>query len=208
MSLFAFDPKLFNAACLETLDSTISNSGKGVYATKPIKRGEVLGQYFGDVFPAGKKPVTTPQTDDKMYITKENKTVVPASECMAQFINDCLNLEAVESIALEGLLKVCEQYNKAAFTHADVVTVVKEVLRMTDDDVVEFLHTHQAKECGTLFLEHNVDWQEEFGRVYIVAKREIDEGEELFIDYGDGYWVTSIVKTMRKKYFDLTRVNQ
>jgi SET domain len=204
---FVFDPKLLNGECLKVAPSTIPNSGRGVYVTRGVKQNEVVGQYFGDVYPVGKKVTNTPETDDKLYITKENKTIVPAPECLAQFINDCLSVEAVEALSLEGLHEICEEYNKAAFTRDDARTVVKEVLKMTDDDTVEFLHLHRvADECedyGELLLEHNVDWEEKCGRVFIVAKRDIDEGEELFIDYGTEYWVTGIVRQMRKKYFDL-----
>jgi hypothetical protein len=203
MSL-TFDPTFYNASFLQVAPSTIKGAGNGVFTTEQVEQGQIIGQYFGSVYHKGAKVPYTPANEDRGFCTRSNATILPAPECVGQYINDCLNIESVESIALEGLYEICQEYNKAAFTIADARTVVREALKMGDPEVIDFMHQH-GDEAGELqlVLDYNVDWEEHRGQVYIVSKRQVEQGEELFIDYGTEYWVGIVVKQLRTKYFDL-----
>jgi hypothetical protein len=190
-----FDPTFLNSTLLNLAPSCIQGAGKGIYVSANVPKGTILGQYYGDIYPQKVKVPSQPEIQDRLFSTKERKTIVPHKECKSQYINDCINMERVEMIALEHLCEVCEEYNRPDFCDNDLRIAVRETMKLKDPDVIEFIHTHDES-----VLDYNVDWAEKFERVYITATRDIFAGEELFIDYGEDYWLYAIIKTMKTKY--------
>lgn len=56
----------------------------------------------------------------------------------------------------------------------------------------DLVHLEASKRAGELRYHqgrYNVDWEEKFGHVFIITKCDIHPGDELYIDYGEDYWL-------------------
>lgn len=203
-------PTFLNGDFLELSPSFIKGGGKGLFATQTIPAGTVVGQYYGDIYPKGSKPPRLPEIQDRMFETKDGTTIVPDAGCLCQYINDCINIEAVEWVSISALYEICEEHNKLDFTATQMRTVLRETLRTTDEEIMEYTHHHDLETSipdasGSttfpLWIHHNVDWQEKGGRVFIVTTAEVCRGEELFLDYGECYWIYTIGRNLRSRFY-------
>jgi SET domain-containing protein len=128
---------------METLDailtvkiSTIPNSGKGLFAKKPIAKGSYITEYLGKISTWKDADHDDGNNPYIYYINRKHVIDAKGSKALAHYANDASGFKKIKGLTTNS------------------------------EYVVE----------GT--------------RVFIVAKRDIAKGEEIFVGYGKDYWDT------------------
>lgn len=77
--------------------STITGAGNGVFATRDIRKGTVIGEYVGKVL-HGPHPSVLPREVPYVYFTRGGNTIAPYKSCLVRYINDNINVGASKTI--------------------------------------------------------------------------------------------------------------
>lgn len=123
---------------LKVKKSTLPNAGKGLFTTTPIKKGEKIIEYLGEIIDWKEYEKRVERDEDGYLFFVNKKHCIDAfntPEHLARYANDA-----------EGLSKVKGLKNNASY----------EVFEKT--------------------------------RCFIIAKRDIEKGEEIFVSYTKEYW--------------------
>lgn len=163
-------------------NSKIEGAGKGLFAGKDYKKGEILGEYFGTRLINGEGKVPR-EKDAYIYTTDKNTIIVPDDGCLLQYVNDAIDLKAtVEQVFSWFTKRKRRPTNKQLREAVDI-----------EMDVEPFV-TDGAK--------YNVDWKEKKDRVYLVTTQSVEKGEEFFIYYGKFYWGSYVYEEVRTLSFE------
>jgi hypothetical protein len=179
-------PNPYPGSWVVVQNSVIIDAGLGVFVIKSFKKGDIIGEYFGTVYPP--KTSTKHCRQDRLYATDDNFTIEPHMECLMQYINDAIDICVLEWVVSWELTELCT----LPYTKETIRNVITGTLR----------NRNEYQQDSEYYLEYNVDWKELDGRVFIVATRDIDCEEELFIDYGGEYWAHHLNEYVNKKMFD------
>lgn len=124
-------------------ESSIPDGGRGVFTTEKIKKGDVIGEYYGIVVKENTNIL--PREEPYLYSTENNNVIIPSRTCIVSLINDIVDLR------------------KSAIKN--------------HHSLIKYL------DYSTEFIEN-----EDNSKVFVVATRDIEENEELFVRYGKSYW--------------------
>lgn len=175
---------------MQVAKSLIPNSGNGVFCTAPVKKGDVVGEYFGQTFTSQEWQNIPKELDPYAYETDEKTTIIPDKACICQYINDAIHLDACVNEVLGDMFDVCEKVPTKSLIKKCVVAFTKR------DVVCCFQDEYEGVLCN-----HNVEWQEKQGRVFLVAISDLEKGQELYVFYGWQYWKHQIVKLICETVF-------
>lgn len=160
--------------------SKIPNAGKGLFADRDYKKGEIIGEYYGKFI---KDTDRVPKGKELYLFTLDNgKIIVPDNDCMMQYINDAISLDETIQEVLTWFVS-----NKR-----------KRIPKWQIYDIVEMV-CEELPPITSKNLKYNVDWKEKGDRLYVRTIRNIKKGQEFYIYYGVYYW-TDIVYDMVRKY--------
>ena len=162
--------------------STIPETGNGLFALKDFKKGDIIGEYYGMVF--GENEDVPKEHEYYIYQKRTGDCIAPASSCLCKYINDAVDLEVCINATIDELIWLGD------FEKKTIRRVAREVLSSN-------VTVMDEEQC--IFCEYNVEWLEKNNKVYVIAGRDIDEGEEFFIDYGWGYWIDAVIKGIKRK---------
>lgn len=126
------------AMALKVKTSSLPNSGKGLFTTTPIKKGEKIVEYLGEIIDWKEYEKRVERDEDGYLFFINKKHCIDAfntPQHVARYANDA-----------EGLSKVKGLKNNANYEIFDK------------------------------------------NRCFIVAKRDIEKGEEIFVSYTKEYW--------------------
>ncbi len=156
---------------MEVKSSTIPGAGKGLFATKDYKKGETIGQYFGE-FVKSVQACSTPK-QDYLFTLENGKIICPSDDCLLSFANDAIDLTAVVEEVLAWLGP------KKTWPGKTVLKTIKVVL---DDQPM--VH----KDSSGRELDYNIDWDERGDELFVQTTQPVKKGQEFFIYYGGQYW--------------------
>ena len=142
---------------LEIKDSTIKDSGKGVFAKKKFERGDLLCEYRGVML---RGPTVGTDTTRDLHLTGTD-LIIRAEQCAASYVNDCID------------------FRKYTIEETRNYVITRELLL--------------AKGCS-----YNCAYVHVTGKMFVVATKNIEIGDELFVSYGNNYWAG---KLFNKCYF-------
>lgn len=117
--------------------SQLPNSGKGLYTTKPIKKGEHVLEYLGEIINWKEYEKRVKENKDGYLFFINNKRCIdayPTPQYKARYANDAAGLGRVKG------------------------------------------------------LKNNCDYEIVGDQCFILAKRDIAAGEEIFVNYTKEYW--------------------
>lgn len=117
--------------------SQLPNSGKGLYTTKPIKKGEHVLEYLGEIINWKEYEKRVKENKDGYLFFISNKRCIdayPTPQHKARYANDAAGLGRVKG------------------------------------------------------LKNNCDYEIVSDQCFILAKRDIAAGEEIFVNYTKEYW--------------------
>lgn len=117
--------------------SQLPNSGKGLYTTKPIKKGEHVLEYLGEIINWKEYEKRVKENKDGYLFFINNKRCIdayPTPQHKARYANDAAGLGRVKG------------------------------------------------------LKNNCDYEIVGDQCFILAKRDIAAGEEIFVNYTKEYW--------------------
>ncbi len=204
-----FDPNFLHSPNLVLGESLIPNAGRGVFTNQDISERSVVCQYYGtDIAPGKNVP---PGFEDRLFETRKGHTIVPDEGCLAQYVNDIYNIPVILATTLFQVdwaeqEDVKEHGGRFGMTRTEVGRLVTKVMVTLASDHGIKSHKKPAGEKDSLgreylydFYDHNLDWQEHNGRVYLTATRDICAGEELFVDYGRSYWSRTVTDMIVKE---------
>jgi hypothetical protein len=161
----------------EIKQSTITNAGRGVFATQHFKKGDFICFYDGVHIPAkntfeysDSHPYKLILPDGDIIIGYENSRTTNG---VAQLIND-------GGIVNQAILLDVQNENELSYLLGDMLT---------------YLKTSTSKQ--------NVYNK----GINCYANRDIDIGEELFQSYGISYWFSCCVKDISQQYIDFCKSN-
>lgn len=148
------------------------NKGLGVITTIPISKGEFIGEYKGEVF--------TEQVKDRRYLSSQTKTAeddewIQSRVERGQSLTGCY----VYGITIPPTKSNNFQTNQRIYVDAE-----DEYKSLW----TRFLnHASPPKNnCNPKSVAESYNGEP---RVWFVASRDIEVGEELCFDYGDDYWL-------------------
>lgn len=157
--------------------SIIEQAGNGVFTKRFIKKGEIIGEYYGTYIKKGEK--ISDEMSMYLYCNSQDETMIPDRKCKARFINDAIDIDQT----------IHEVYQVALGESGDKMinsAAIRKAVRIVCDP---YPPVHFSEAWSDLY---NVDWKEKGKRVFIKSTRDIEEGEELFIFYGMDYWMSEI----------------
>eukprot|EP00984_Skeletonema_dohrnii_P013691 scaffold5689_cov122-Skeletonema_dohrnii-CCMP3373.AAC.5 len=148
------------------------NKGLGVITTIPISKGEFIGEYKGEIF--------TEQVKDRRYLSSHTKTVEDE--------------EWIQSRIDRGQsLTGCYVYGITIPPTKSNNFVQNQRIYVDAEDEYQSLWTrflnHASppnNNCNPKSVHESYNGEP---RVWFVACRDIEVGEELCFDYGDDYWL-------------------
>lgn len=152
---------------IEIKQSTIPNSGRGVFATKFIAKGTKVTEYYGkkvtkellkDEFLSGNLSVDAILNIDDYSIIGDTKHT-KLSQC-GQIINDYSRLEDKKYTCLSDLQEAVSQYVEDRILNHNVMPLLE-------------------------------DWN---SPVFMYATRDIQPNEELFHSYGERFWIAKLTQ--------------
>ena len=145
---------------------------QGLFAARTIKKGQVIGMYWGDVLrilKGEKLPRDMRKNRNLLYITHgsfkrlEYLYIIPNQECMTRFIN-CARVPGAGKTPNFSLLNA-------------------EFVPIFDYDAPSRNWLRDA-----MFGERYEEIKKSCKLCVVRAFREIEAGEEIFVDYGRKYW--------------------
>mgnify|MGYP000738785399 CR=1 FL=1 len=159
----------FGAYSFDIKESKIKGAGNGLFAACDIPEGSIIGEYAGKRFRNNK--ILSLEKSSYAANTDTGIVICPDDSCIFRIINDIVDFYT--SVTFDKII-----------THPSLVYNVDWYQDMHDtEDAFEY-----AKEFGSRrFL--NKDYME-LEKLYIKTIRDIKAGEELYISYGEDYWLT------------------
>lgn len=158
--------------------SLIAGAGKGLFASRDYKKGEFIGEYYGELIDDIE---TAPEEKDLYLFTlRTGKIIVPHDECLCMFANDAIDLKETTQEVLSWLT------TKKKISSKDIENVLEIVC---DLDPI----THCDETTGIYSL-YNLDWRENKNKLFLKAILPIKKGEEFYIFYGWSYWREILLK--------------
>jgi len=154
---YAFRPRGFSHPDLAVRQSTMPGAGKGVFATARIKKGTVLGAYPG-----------IPRTDQEMAA---KALVVPMSRFYCFSVRPNIILDPT---GLDGL-------------PSSKPVPLRMWWPFDIDCTLSYVNEPSVGSGASVNVAVEDDAKDARVGLCFVADRDIDEGEELFIDYGVSY---------------------
>lgn len=169
---------------VEIKDSLISGAGKGLFAKKDFKKGDIIGEYYGMIFGPNEE---VPREHYYYIYEKTNKdSVAAAGSCLCRYINDAIDIKSCILHSLDELY-LLESYED----HRLIKSVAKSAL-LCSENVIE-------DEDNGIICDYNVNWLEKDNKIYIEASRDVEEGEEFYIEYGYHYWIYTVITGIKKE---------
>jgi hypothetical protein len=163
--------KLEMADFLELRISTIPKAGKGLFVTRDIKKGSIIGEYTGKRFSPSK--ILSGHAEVYSFSTYSGVIISPDDTCLFKYANDIVNLEC--SMLYKKLIYYSHlKYNITWHLDPEETARAKTLKASMGDSCF--------RDADFMAIE----------RVWIMAIQDIKEGSELFIDYGDGYWLARV----------------
>lgn len=144
-------------------DSTVPFAGKGVFANKNFKKGEVLCYYGGKLI---RNSDIFSYTDSKYVLSLDKNFCVVGYDVpsptaplwVAQFMNDYEDIHIDDTDNVCSILMKVDNYRESSLENENV-------------------------------YNENICFR---------ASRDIEKGEELFLSYGDSYWISQNKNHYRK----------
>ena len=146
--------------------------GRGLFASQPILKGHAMAEYRGYVY-------HTPE-----QIAEFHRKYGEEDEFVAPY--------AVR-VALNGDI-IDPSLDPSDEKHYSVAAFANDCLGSTSRYMKDIAHT--ATPCRS----NNAMFDEKMGRVFLVATRNIDAGEEIYVNYGPSYWGSESMRLFKPIY--------
>lgn len=171
---------------MQVENSLIPNAGKGVFATRNYKEGEIVGEYEGYILKPS-EPIPK-GLEQYLYCNTNEVTIIPYPTTVCQFINDAIDVEGTSMAILTELWSGNNMKRK------NIQSKIKFFLNRREGAVL-YVDPDTCMES-----DYNVDWYEDLStnQVFVKCIRDIQEGEELYIAYGWRYWSEFVMKFIRE----------
>lgn len=169
--------------CLEVRKSSISGAGKGLFARCGLRNSTLLGEYRGMRFFMGQVGANKRLQSDWDYIWKVPRCLAPKNKLQVITRND------------KNASHNCSSRNSFVYVDAkpmdsetaNPMRFVNGVFGPQPSSATFLSAARTGKAPGD--VEHaNVEAFFADDRVWYHTMRDIAVGEELFVDYGKGYW--------------------
>jgi len=157
---------------LEIKASFIPGAGKGLFATRNFRVGEIIGKYYGTEIPSREE--VPAEKEDYLFTTSDGKLLIPDDDCMVAYANDAIDLTATVEEVLSWV------GDRKKYKMHSLLKAIKVVLSQPPPT-----HKHPVTKKT---LEYSLDWEEKEGVVMVKTILPIYKGEEMFINYGEYYW--------------------
>jgi hypothetical protein len=148
------------------------NKGLGVITTIPISKGEFIGEYKGEVF--------TEEVKDRRYLSSKIKTVEDEEWIQSRMERD----QSLTGCYVYGITIPPTKSNNFATNQRIYIDAEDEYKSLW----TRFLNhaSPPNNNCNPKSIHESYDGKP---RVWFVASRDVEVGEELCFDYGDDYWL-------------------
>lgn len=148
------------------------NKGLGVVTTIPISKGEFIGEYKGEIF--------TEEVKDRRYLQSKAKTTEDEEWIQSRMDRD----QTVTGCYVYGITVPPTKSNNFNTNQRIYVDAEDEYESLW----TRFLNhaSPPLNNCNPKSVHESYNGEP---RVWFVASRDIEVGEELCFDYGDDYWL-------------------
>lgn len=148
------------------------NKGLGVVTTIPISKGEFIGEYKGEIF--------TEEVKDRRYLQSKAKTTEDEEWIQSRMDRD----QTVTGCYVYGITIPPTKSNNFNTNQRIYVDAEDEYESLW----TRFLNhaSPPLNNCNPKSVHESYNGEP---RVWFVASRDIEVGEELCFDYGDDYWL-------------------
>lgn len=156
---------------LRVKESTIAGIGVGLFTETTRQEGDMLIEYTGHLYRT-KAKCSEIGNDHSEYVTSsgQNPYVVPTAEDPNQQHDLFWCIDACTSVASSAARYINDCYNPGTgLCHVGT----------SYNCIFVFRSDPQSQEDDANDLKH---------RIFVVATRDIEAGEELFVEYGPAYW--------------------
>jgi hypothetical protein len=148
------------------------NKGLGVVTTIPISKGEFIGEYKGEIF--------TEEVKDRRYLQSKTKTTEDEEWIQSRMDRD----QTVTGCYVYGITIPPTKSNNFNTNQRIYVDAEDEYKSLW----TRFLN-HASPPLNNCYPKSVHESYNGEPRVWFVASRDIEVGEELCFDYGDDYWL-------------------
>jgi len=148
------------------------NKGLGVVTTIPISKGEFIGEYQGEIF--------TEEAKDRRYLSSKTKTAEDEEWIQSRVERG----QSLTGCYVYGITIPPTKNNNFATNQRIYVDAEDEYQSLW----TRFLNhaSPPNNNCNPKSIHESYDGKP---RVWFVASRDVEVGEELCFDYGDDYWL-------------------
>jgi hypothetical protein len=162
----------FGAAGLEIKQSLIPGAGKGLFATRNFRVGEIIGTYYGTEIST--RDEVPEEKEDYLFTTTDGRLLIPDEECVVAYANDAIDLIATVEEVLSWV------GNRKKYGMHTLLKAIKVVLSQPPPT-----HKHPMTQKPMVY---SLDWEEKRGVVMVKTIVPVAKGDEMFINYGECYW--------------------
>ncbi len=152
--------------------SMLKDAGWGVYTNIDIPKNVIITEYVGNRS-AMKNKIYSKNAELYVFTTPANVHILPSKSCIARNINDNVDIDKS---------KTFHQVIRHSNIHHNVEWYIPKDLTKKATQLKVSLKNYQFNK-QFIYTE----------KVYIKTKKDIKKGEELYIDYDDGYWEKKII---------------